>query len=81
MTVEVPACQHLEQRIPSYRMHSTKIEHQIHQKIYFLGNVWQLLESISNNILMVNLLMIFHLKIDYPLQINWIKGSCSIEWE
>ena len=48
---------------------------------YFFGTVWQLLDSISNNILMVNLMVIFHLKIVYPLQINWMKSSCTIEWE
>ena len=48
---------------------------------YFSGTVWQSLDSISNNILMVNLMVIFHLKIVYSLQINWMKSSCTIEWE
>jgi len=30
---------------------------------------------------MVNLMVIFHLKIVYPLHINWMKSSCTIEWE
>lgn len=30
---------------------------------------------------MVNLMVIFHLKIVYFLQINWMKSSCTIERE
>jgi hypothetical protein len=50
-------------------------------KHYCFGSVWQLQDSISNNILMAFLMVIFHLKIVYPLQINWMKSSCTIEWE
>lgn len=50
-------------------------------KIYFSGTVWQLLELISNNMPMVNLMVNFHPKIVYPLPIKWIKSSCTIEWE
>ncbi len=50
-------------------------------KIYFSGNVWQLLELISNNMSMVNLMVNFHQKSVYPLQINCMKSSCTLEWE
>ncbi len=49
--------------------------------IYFSGTVRQRLDSISNNILMVILMVIFHSEIVYPLQINRMKSSCTIEWE
>ncbi len=48
---------------------------------YFFGTVWQLLDSISNNILMVILMVNFHAKVVYSLQINRMKSSCTIEWE
>ncbi len=50
-------------------------------KKYFSDTVWQLLDSISKNILMAFLMVIFHLKIVYPLQIQWMKGSYTIELE
>ena len=50
-------------------------------KNYLFGSVWQLQDSISNNILMAFLMVISHPTIVYPLQINWIKSSCTIEWE
>lgn len=50
-------------------------------KKYFSSTVWQLRDSISNNILMVFLMVISYPKIVYPLPINWIKSSCTIEWE
>jgi len=50
-------------------------------KNYFSGTVWQRLELISNNILMAFLMVNIHLKMVYSLQINWIKISCTIEWE
>ena len=48
---------------------------------YFSGTVWQRLELISNNILMVNLMVNFQLKIVFPLKIKCMKSSCTIEWE
>jgi len=50
-------------------------------KNYFSGTVWQSLELISNNILMVNLMVNFLLEIVYPFKNNWIKSSFTIEWE
>lgn len=34
--VQVPACEHMKRRIPSFNMHSQKIERQSRQKIIFL---------------------------------------------
>lgn len=50
-------------------------------KSYFSGTVWQSLELISNNILMVILMVNFLFEIVYPMKNKWIKSSCTIEWE
>lgn len=50
-------------------------------KNYFSGTVWHRLELISNNILMVNLMVNFLFEIVYPFKNKWIKSSFTIEWE
>jgi hypothetical protein len=59
----------------------TKIWAPISSNNYFSGKVWQRLELISNNMVMVNLMVNFLLKTVYPMKNNWIKSSCTIEWE
>jgi hypothetical protein len=67
--------------MPSSKWDAKKIGCGNSSKISFSGTVWQRLELISNNTLMVNLMVIFLLKTVYAFKNNWIKSPCTIEWK